>query len=56
MRKEAERRGLVKRQKIGAAECMLFDARPVVGIYEKALRKDPFGLFGVKKERPNEER
>ena len=45
---EAERRGLIKRHRIVKAECMLFKARPVVGIYEEALRTDPFGLFGVK--------
>jgi len=47
---ESERRGLIKRHRIGNAECMLFKARPVVGIYEEALRTDPFGLFGLKKE------
>lgn len=45
---QAERRGLIKRRRIGNAECMLFKAKPVVGIYEEALRTDPFGLFGVK--------
>jgi aminoglycoside N3'-acetyltransferase len=49
---EAERRGLVKRHRIGRAECMLFKARAVVGIYEEALRKNPFGLFGVEKTEP----
>ena len=45
---EAERRGLVRHHKIGKADCMLFKARPVVGIYEEALRIDPFELFGIK--------
>jgi aminoglycoside N3'-acetyltransferase len=49
VRDEAERRGLIRRGKVGAAECMLFRARPVVGIYEEALRTDPLGLFGVKR-------
>jgi hypothetical protein len=31
------------------AECMLFKAKPVVGIYEQALRTDPLGLFGLRK-------
>jgi aminoglycoside N3'-acetyltransferase len=44
---EAERRGLIKRRRIGRAECMLFKAKSVVGIYEEALRTDLFGLFGV---------
>lgn len=46
---EADRRGLIKRQRIGRAECALFKARAVVGIYEEWLRTDPFGLFGVEK-------
>jgi aminoglycoside 3-N-acetyltransferase len=46
---EAERRGLIKKSHIGRAKCMLFKARAVVGIYEQALRTDPFGLFGVEK-------
>jgi aminoglycoside N3'-acetyltransferase/uncharacterized protein (UPF0276 family) len=47
---EAEGRGLVQRRRIGRAECMLFKARAVVGIYEEFLRADPYGLFGVGKE------
>jgi aminoglycoside N3'-acetyltransferase len=47
---EAEHRGLVQRRCIGRAECMLFKARAVVGIYEESLRTDPYGLFGVGKE------
>jgi aminoglycoside N3'-acetyltransferase len=45
---EADRRGLIIRRKIGASECMLFKAKPVVGIYEHALQTDPLGLFGLK--------
>lgn len=48
VRAKAEHRGLIKRHKIGKAACMLFKARPVVGIYEHALRTDPLGLFGIK--------
>jgi len=40
---------LIKRHRIGRAECMLFKAKAVVGIYEEALRADPFDLFGVEK-------
>ena len=47
---EAERRGLIRRGRIGQAECRLFRAAAVVGIYEHALRTDPYTLFGV--ERP----
>lgn len=47
---EAERRGLIRKGKIGQAECALFKARALVEIYQDGLRKDPFGLFGVKPE------
>jgi aminoglycoside 3-N-acetyltransferase len=43
----AEQRGLIKKGKIGAAVCMLFRARDVVGIYETLLKTDPLGLFGI---------
>jgi aminoglycoside N3'-acetyltransferase len=46
---EAERRGLVRRGRIGEAECLLFKARPVVAIYEEFLQADPFKLFGIRK-------
>jgi aminoglycoside 3-N-acetyltransferase len=46
---EAERRGLIQRGQVGRAECTLFKARAVVGIYEQFLRDDAFGLFGVEK-------
>ena len=46
---EAERRRLIRRGYIGKAECMLFQAKPVVDIYEEFLRTDPFELFGIKK-------
>jgi aminoglycoside N3'-acetyltransferase len=44
---EAERRGLVRKNQIGQAECMLFRAKSVVAIYEDMRRNDPFGLYGV---------
>jgi aminoglycoside 3-N-acetyltransferase len=50
--KEAERRGLITRSRIGLAECMLFRAQPMVAIYEHALRTDPFGLYGLNKVNP----
>ena len=53
---EAERQGLIHRCRIGRAECILFKARAVVGIYEEALRTDPFGLFGVEKSEPPREK
>jgi len=44
---EAERRGLIKRGRVGKAECMLFKGKPVVNIYEEFLRTVPFKLFGI---------
>jgi aminoglycoside 3-N-acetyltransferase len=46
---EAERRGMIRKQRIGKAECLMFKARAVIGIYEAALLADPLGLFGVKR-------
>jgi hypothetical protein len=37
---------------VGAAEALLFVAADVVGIYEQALRDDPYGLFGVARPAP----
>jgi len=54
VRIEAESRGLIRRGYIGQAECLLFKARPVVAIYEEALRSDPSSLFGVPKEKTND--
>ncbi|MBN1813733.1 MAG: AAC(3) family N-acetyltransferase [Anaerolineae bacterium] len=47
---EAERREQVWRHRIGQAECVLFKARVVVGIYREWLLNDPFGLHGVAQE------
>lgn len=46
---EAERKGMIRRGKIGQAESMLFKAKPVVDIYEDMRRTDPYKLFGIKK-------
>ncbi len=45
----AERQELIKIGQIGKAVCRYFRARPVVGMYEEALRTDPYALYGVKK-------
>jgi aminoglycoside N3'-acetyltransferase len=47
---EAECRGQVWRHHIGQAECVLFKARVVVGIYGEWLRTDSFELHGVDKD------
>ncbi len=44
---EADRRGHISRRRIGAAECLFFKAADVVGIYEEALRLDPWGLYSI---------
>lgn len=44
---EAHRLGMVRRGWIGRADCRLFRAAQVVGLYEAALRSDPFKLFGI---------
>lgn len=44
---EADRRGLVKHQRIGTADCLLFKAQSVISIHEQWRRTDPFGLFGM---------
>jgi len=46
---EAKREGLIRERRIGNAECKLFKAKAVIGIYEDFLRTDPFGLFGLEK-------
>ncbi len=46
---EVKRNGLVKEGRIGQAQCYLFKAQSFVGLYEKWLREDPLGLFGIKK-------
>jgi aminoglycoside N3'-acetyltransferase len=49
VRIEAERRELIRRGRIGKAECLLFKGKPVVDLYEEFLRADPFKLFSVEK-------
>jgi aminoglycoside 3-N-acetyltransferase len=44
---EAEHRGLIRKGRIGQAECALFKARAVVTLYEDLRRSDPYGIFGV---------
>ena len=44
---EAEKRGLISRETIGAAVCMLFKAKQVVALYEDFRRNNPMALFPV---------
>ncbi len=39
-------RGLVQQGKAGAADTFLFQARPVLAIFEEWRRADPYGLYG----------
>jgi aminoglycoside 3-N-acetyltransferase len=48
---QAESQGLIRKRRIGRAQCMLFRAKAVVSIYADRLRTDPFELFGVKQGR-----
>ena len=41
--------GIIRRGKIGECPAMFFDLWSVVGMYEQALKTDPYALFGVKK-------
>jgi len=44
---EADRRGLIRRERIGQAECTLFKANALVSIYQEWRTRDPWGLFGI---------
>jgi aminoglycoside N3'-acetyltransferase len=46
---EAYRRGLIREKLIGKSKCMFFQVNDVVRIYERAIDKDPFELFGVER-------
>ena len=41
--------GIIRRQKIGECDAMFFDLWKVVGMYEQALKDDPYSLFGVER-------
>jgi aminoglycoside 3-N-acetyltransferase len=38
----------IKETFIGKSKCMFFKINDVVGLYEKELIRDPFGLYGMK--------
>ena len=44
---KADRQNLIRKGKIGQADCALFKTRALLEIYQDWLREDPFGLFGV---------
>ncbi len=43
---EAEKLGLIQSAQIGTATARLFEAKPMVELYEELLRQDPYRLFG----------
>ena len=45
----AYNKGLIKEASIGSCKAMFFDIWQVVSLYENELRKDPYGLWGMKK-------
>lgn len=45
--READRRGLITRGRIGSAECSLFKVKPVVAILKELRRTRPFWLMGL---------
>lgn len=48
IQKMAYERGLIKETTIGDCKVMFFDIWSVVSIYEDELRKDPYGLWGLR--------
>ncbi len=40
-------KGIIKTGQIGKCECMFFDLRDVVGLYQKELKHNPFKLYGL---------
>ena len=45
----AYEKGFIKEMYIGDCKAMFFDIWSVVSLYENELRKDPYGLWGMKK-------
>ena len=45
----AYEKGLIKEAYIGGCKVMFFDIKSVVSIYESELKRDPYGLWGIKK-------
>ena len=45
----AYEKGLIREMYIGPCKVMFFDILPVISLYENELRRDPYGLWGMKK-------
>ncbi len=46
---QAYKNGYIKDITIGNAKCMFFKVNHVINLYKKALERDPFELYGMKK-------
>jgi aminoglycoside 3-N-acetyltransferase len=51
VQEEAEKLGMIDKTTIGGATVQLFEAKPMVDLYEQLLRKDPFRMFDVRSEK-----
>lgn len=49
IQKIAYERGLIQDGKIGSCTVMVFNVYDVISIYEAELKRDPFGLWGIKR-------
>jgi aminoglycoside N3'-acetyltransferase len=50
VQEEAEKLGMIDKITIGDATVRLFEAKPMVDLYEQLLRKDPYRMFGIRNE------
>lgn len=41
-------RGLIRQAQIGGCRAMFFDIKQVISIYENELKRDPYGLWGLR--------
>jgi len=54
VQEEAEKLGMIDKTTIGKATVRLFEAKPMVDLYEQLLKKDPYKLFGIRNENAGE--
>ena len=45
----AYEKGLITETNIGSCKVMFFDILDVISLYENELKRDPYGLWGMKK-------
>ena len=46
-KEEIDKQGLIRKGRIGQADCMLFRVRPMLAAIESILKRDPFAAFGL---------